>query len=166
MSNQEKSPAEQPDQGQQGSPLVTFGDEALNASIPPPPEEGAGARIREARLRPAYDLSIEALSRLCKEYDRQGQGITSTTLLRYEQGKVLPGAREIRVLCDALDVSSDWLLFGVENPMDITLSEGLALLRDVIEDRQSHLDPLRRRRGAIDMVRDEKIRLAKVPQKR
>lgn len=138
----------------------------LTPAESPPPEGEIGTRIREARLRPAYDLSIEALSRLCREYDRQGQGITATTLLRYEQGKVLPGAREIRVLCDALDVSADWLVFGVENPMDITLSEGLELLREVVEDRQNYNNPLRRRRGSIDMVRDEKIRFAKVPQKR
>lgn len=136
------------------------------ASGRPAPEEGIGARIRDARLRPVYDLSVEALSRLCKEFDDQGQGITPTTLLRYEQGKVLPGARELRVLCDALDVSADWLLFGAENPMGISLAEGLHLLAEVIEDRKSYNDPLRRIRGAIDLVREEKIRLAKVPQKR
>lgn len=130
------------------------------------PEHGIGDRIKEARQRPAYDLSVEALSRLCRESDGEGQGITPTTLLRYEQGKVFPGAREIRILCDALDVSADWLLFGVENPMGITLSEGLTLLAEVIEERQSYNDPLRRRRGSIDFIRSEKIRLAKVPQKR
>lgn len=131
-----------------------------------PPEHGIGDRIKEARQRPNYDLSVEALSRLCRESDGESQGIAPTTLLRYEQGKVLPGAREIRILCDALDVSADWLLFGVENPMGITLSEGLTLLAEVIEDRQNHNNPLHRRRGSIDFIRSEKIRLAKVPQKR
>lgn len=145
---------------------MTDNAETPKSALPPPPEDGIGERIKEARRRPAYDLSVEALSRLCRRSDAHGQGITSTTLLRYEQGKVLPGAREIRILCDTLDVSADWLLFGVENPMDVSLSEGLSILARVIGERQAYEDPLRRHRGSIDVVKGEQIRQAKVPQKR
>lgn len=130
------------------------------------PEDGIGERIREARQRPAYDLSVEALSRLCRAYDDEGQGITPTTLLRYEQGKVKPGARELRILCDALDLSADWLLFGAENPMGLSLAEGLVLLADLVEDRALYRNPMRRRRGGMDVIRAEKVSQAKVPQKR
>lgn len=141
-------------------------DKQPQQSNPLAPEEGIAARIKEARQRPGYDLSVEALSRLCKEFDGQGQGITATTLLRYEQGKVLPGARELRVLCDALDVSADWLLFGAENPMDVSLFEGLKVLAQLIHEKDTSENLMRRKRGNLDSVRAEKIRLAKVPQKR
>ena len=130
-----------------------------------PPEDGIGERIKSARQRPGYDLSVEALSRLCRECDAQSQGITASTLLRYEQGKVLPGAREIRILCNALDVSADWLLTGDENPMGLSLSEGLALLDRVIKDRRSQENPFYKERG-LDIVKAELIRKAKIPQKR
>ena len=42
--------------------------------------EGIAARIKVARQKPGYDLSVEALSRLSKKRDGQGQGITATTL--------------------------------------------------------------------------------------
>ena len=141
-------------------------DKQPQQSNPLAPEEGIGARIKEARQRPDYDLSVEALSRLCREFDPQGQGITPTTLLRYEQGKVMPGARELRVLCDALDVSADKLLFGMENPMDLSLSEGLRVLARLIADNEAKENPLRRKRGVPDTVKSEKIRLAKIPKKR
>lgn len=141
-------------------------DKQPQQSNPLAPEEGLATRIKEARQRSDYDLSVEALSRLCKECDGQGQGITATTLLRYEQGKVLPGAREIRVLCDALGVSADWLIFGVENPMGVSLSEGLRVLSQMIHDKDACENPLRPKRGELDVVKREKIMLAKVPQKR
>lgn len=144
---------------------MTDNSNSLNPTAFQPPEGGIGSRIKEARLRQAYDLSIEALSRLCKDCDGERQGITATTLLRYEQGKVLPGAREMRILCDALDVSADWLLFGFENPMDITFAEGFDLLRRLIDERQALTYP-RRRRGVIDVVKQDKIIQARVPQKR
>lgn len=44
------------------------------------------------------------------------KGLTPTMLARYEKGvnekPVLPGARELRILCGALNVSADWLLLG------------------------------------------------------
>jgi hypothetical protein len=85
--------------------------------IPQPelaPEKGIGKRIKEARERPENGLSVEALSRLCKLIDPVGQGISHQTLVKYEKGIVLPGSRELRILSDALAVSADWLIFGVE----------------------------------------------------
>jgi transcriptional regulator with XRE-family HTH domain len=81
----------------------------------PPPEDGIGNRIKSRRedLR----LNIEELARLTKEYDFAGKkGISPSTLRRYEYktGGFNPGAREICLLCDALDVSADWLVRGVK----------------------------------------------------
>jgi transcriptional regulator with XRE-family HTH domain len=73
------------------------------------PERAIGARI--AYCRDQLDgLSVEALSRYTKRFDRDG--ISRTTLARYEAGDFLPGARELRILVDALWVSPAWLLFG------------------------------------------------------
>jgi transcriptional regulator with XRE-family HTH domain len=75
------------------------------------PESLLGKRMAAARGH--YSLNIEALSRLTKAYDEaEGRGISPATLARYESGESAPGAREIRLLCVALDVSAQWLIFG------------------------------------------------------
>jgi transcriptional regulator with XRE-family HTH domain len=103
-------------------------------------EFSIGKRIKEARERPENGLSIEALSRMCKLIDPVERGIAQQTLVKYEKGVVLPGLRELRILSDALDVSTDWLIFGAErgdkgNPvitMDAALLELAAILRERI----------------------------------
>lgn len=74
------------------------------------PESRMPERLRVARTQ--LGLSIEALSRLCKDYDRTGNGVSPPSISRYEAGDSLPGARELRILCDALDVPPAWLLYG------------------------------------------------------
>lgn len=75
-----------------------------------PPESLLGERTRYARND--LKLKIEALSRLTKEYDSQGNGLSPTSIARYESGESLPGIREFRILCEALDVPMAWLLYG------------------------------------------------------
>ena len=41
-------------------------------------------------------------------------GISKSSLTRYEKGDRLPGASELRALCDALEVSPEYLLYGDE----------------------------------------------------
>jgi len=38
----------------------------------------------------------------------------------YKEGGSNPGAREICLLCDALDVSADWLVRGIEAKSEVT----------------------------------------------
>lgn len=73
------------------------------------PEKGIGKRIAYCRGQ-LDNLSVEALARYTKNFD--SSGISRTTILRYESGDNIPGAREIRILCDALWVPAEWLLFG------------------------------------------------------
>lgn len=75
-----------------------------------PPESLFGARLKYARDE--LKLNIEGLARLTKEFDAQGQGISPTSISRYETAGNLPGLREFRILCDALDVPPQWLLYG------------------------------------------------------
>lgn len=74
-----------------------------------PAESGIGARIAYCRGQ-LNNLPIEALARYTKYFD--ADGISRQSLLRYEAGESMPGAREMRILCDALWVPAGWLLFG------------------------------------------------------
>ena len=79
--------------------------------IASPPESGFGARVKAARTH--YRLNVEALSRLTKAYDElDSRGVSGAAISRYEGGDALPGAREFRLIADALGLSADWLLFG------------------------------------------------------
>lgn len=80
-----------------------------------PPEASIGDRIKEARKN--LGISVEQLSDLTSRFDHEaryadGSGISIPSLYRYEKGDRLPGAREMRLLCEALKVSPNWLLLG------------------------------------------------------
>lgn len=79
-----------------------------------PPENRIGERIRLKRAEIAGGLTVEDLSKICKEFDPEGKGISRLALSRYEAGKFIPGARELRILCEALGVSPNWLLLGTD----------------------------------------------------
>jgi transcriptional regulator with XRE-family HTH domain len=97
--------------------VVEFIPEPMQAPPGQPPESLLGKRV--ARARAHFVLNVEALSRLTKLYDDQGRGVSPASLARYESGDASPGAREIRLLCDALGVQAQWLIFGdVGSPGD------------------------------------------------
>ena len=76
-----------------------------------PAESRLGERIKYARDN--LGLSVEALSRLTKNFDQSDQvGIPASTLMRYEKGDTYPTARELRLLCDALYLPPRWVLYG------------------------------------------------------
>ena len=87
--------------------LVPMGPSVVGAA----PEAGIGDRLKYGRGE--LSLSVEALARLTKRYDRhESKGVSPSSLLRYESGDSLPGARELRLLCEALAVPPQWLLLG------------------------------------------------------
>jgi transcriptional regulator with XRE-family HTH domain len=76
-----------------------------------PPESRFGDRVKDVRLQ--LDLSVEALSRLTKRYDKADQkGISAPTLGRYEANETTPSLRELRLIAEALDVPVQWLVDG------------------------------------------------------
>jgi len=77
-----------------------------------PPESKIGERISHCRR--SLGLSVEALARLTKKYD--AGGVSRTSILRYESGPQSPGARELRILSEALHAPVHWLLFGTKDP--------------------------------------------------
>lgn len=54
------------------------------------------------------------------------------SIIRYEAGDSLPGARELRILCNALWVSPTWLLTGYVDAKDKEQSDIESALRDFI----------------------------------
>ena len=76
----------------------------------PVPEDEIGDRIKEAREGRGWTQQV--LSTRTRLADPNGEGISRTVLVGYEAGKTRPGAREIRLLSDALNVTPNWLLLG------------------------------------------------------
>jgi len=107
------------------------------------PESRLGERVRYARND--LNLSVEALSRLTKEYDLQGLGLSPTSIARYESGESLPGIREFRILCAALEIPLAWLLYGdvsgdESNKPQLTEAERIVLvgLRAMMIESKTH----------------------------
>lgn len=89
------------------------------------PESLLPQRIRHARN--SLVLSVEALSRLTKEYDSGGSGLSPTSISRYESGDALPGLREFRLIAESLEVPITWLLYGAIEKEKNQLSEAESL---------------------------------------
>lgn len=129
-----------------------------------PPENGIGERIRLKRAEIAGGLTVEDLSRVCKEFDPEGQGVSRAALFRYESGKILPGARELRILCEALAVSPNWLLLGTDlERWTETTSVMVAALDAWVRERahRGELDDMLSGRGGNDgLLRIQRIQKA------
>lgn len=100
-----------PDQQNENATVKTVRLIGMPADGPTPTPEGRlGERLKYARAQ--LELNIDALSRLTEEYDSNRKGVSPTSISRYESGENLPGTFEFRLLCDALDVPAQWLLYG------------------------------------------------------
>lgn len=73
--------------------------------------------IELKRARDAKGLSHSELNRLT--------GISRAVLYGYEVGRTKPGAREIKLLCEALEITPNRLIFGADEPFK---PSGLSLL--------------------------------------
>jgi transcriptional regulator with XRE-family HTH domain len=129
----------------------------------PAAEDLIGDRIKAKRQR--LGMNFEQLARLCKDYDEPTkEGISPTSLLRYESGKFKPGARELRILCAALDVSANWLLLGEGDGdsgrlVPITFDEGMDVLKSLVFERFYEHNFMRK--PGWDINRDDRIARAK-----
>lgn len=93
------------------APVKTVRLIAMPAEGPTPTPEGRfGERLKYARGQ--LGLTIDAFGRLTAEYDSNRKGVSATSISRYESGENLPGTLEFRLICDALDVPPQWLLYG------------------------------------------------------
>src|SRR3546814_4572571 len=82
--------------------------------INPLPDDGIGLRIKSARE-----------ARKLSQIDMHNRtGLSRTVLINYEAGRHKPSAREIKLICDALEISPNYLIYGTEEPHK--KKEGLA----------------------------------------
>ena len=87
--------------------------------------------------RQGRDLTLEQLSRLTKEIDPLGAGISRVALSRYENGSSLPGLRELRLLSFAFRRSLSHLVYG--EPTDPMSSYRIELEMRIMEVVNNHL---------------------------
>jgi transcriptional regulator with XRE-family HTH domain len=78
----------------------------------PSPDDAIGTRIREKRDE--RQLNVSQLAERTKEVSPDGKGLSRAVIAGYENGSYKPGTRELRILCSALEVSPNWLVFGRE----------------------------------------------------
>ncbi|MGD9786315.1 MAG: helix-turn-helix domain-containing protein [Sulfuricellaceae bacterium] len=111
--------------------------------FPGTPESGIGARIAYCRGQ-LDNLSVEALARYTKKFDQDG--ISRASIIRYESGDSLPGARELRVLSEALWVPVGWLLLGKVDTESTTEDERalLRMMKKVFGSSDPELDRMLR----------------------
>lgn len=84
-------------------------------SLPESVEDGIGIRLKSAR---------EA-KRLSQRDLHNRTGLSRTVLINYEAGRHKPGTRELRLLCDALEISPTYLIYGTEElrPKSLSLAD-------------------------------------------
>lgn len=80
------------------------------------PEADLGRRLQETRE--SMRLTQGDLAELTKGLDADEKGISRAVVSLYESGTNRPSPREIRLLCEALKVSPNYLIYGDEHPFD------------------------------------------------
>jgi transcriptional regulator with XRE-family HTH domain len=89
--------------------------------------------LKSSRQR--HELTLEQLSRLTKEIDPSGVGISRVALSRYENGSSLPGLRELRLLSFALRRPLSLLAYGeFTDPMSSYRIELEMRIMEVVND--------------------------------
>jgi transcriptional regulator with XRE-family HTH domain len=92
------------------------------------PEDDLGARLQETRE--SMRLTQGELSTLTASLDSDEKGISRAVISLYESGKNRPSPKELRLLCEALKVTPNYLIYGDEHPFDTTRDyERLGTLR-------------------------------------
>lgn len=78
------------------------------------PEDDLGQRIQENRK--AKNLTQGELADLTRSLDSEEKGISRAVLSLYESGTNRPAPREIRLLCEALSITPNYLIYGDDAP--------------------------------------------------
>lgn len=70
------------------------------------------------RARQVRNLTLDALSRLTKLVDPNGEGVSRVSLSRYENGTNAPGLRELKILSQSLKFPLSLFVYGdSQDPM-------------------------------------------------
>jgi len=82
-------------------------------NLPPSADDDVSGRLKLARDNRGFTQI--AVANRTKMVDPEKKGVSRTAIVGYEQGTSKPGLREIRLLCEVLKVSPNWLIFGTED---------------------------------------------------
>lgn len=80
------------------------------------PEEKLGARLQETRE--SMRMTQGDLAVLTASLDAEEKGISRAVISLYEKGKNRPSPREMRLLCEALKITPNYLIYGDEHPFE------------------------------------------------
>lgn len=92
----------------------------------PNDEQGVSDRLKTAREERGFTQGVVATR--TKMVDPEKKGISRTAIIGYEQGSSRPGLREIKLLCEVLLITPNWLIYGTESA-GIASQPSLDLLR-------------------------------------
>jgi transcriptional regulator with XRE-family HTH domain len=84
------------------------------------PENDLGKRVEFQRRAKA--LTQEQLAELTQKADQSGKGLSRSVISLYELGINRPGIKEVRLLCESLQVSPSYLIYGDEHPFEEKIS--------------------------------------------
>lgn len=79
----------------------------------PGSDQAVSSRLKIAREDRAFTQG--ALANRTKMVDPEEKGISRTAIIGYEQGASKPGLREIKLLCEVLRITPNWLIYGTES---------------------------------------------------
>jgi transcriptional regulator with XRE-family HTH domain len=89
--------------------------------LPTKPEDQLGARLQAAREDTR--LTQGELSELTRSLDSDDKGVSRAVISLYEAGTNRPSPREIRLLCEALRVTPNFLIYGDDDPFSALLDQ-------------------------------------------
>ncbi len=104
---------------------------APTTPAPPPTQDEFASRLADRRRQLFPNLT--AFARHTVAIDPDGKGISRSALLEYERGTYRPGTRELKIICSALRVTPNMLIYGTEQPFG-TISASITALNKSTSD--------------------------------
>lgn len=100
------------------SPRVVSTKPHQSGRINRPPEDRLGLRIKESRE--SKRMTQGELAQLTTSLDSDDVGVSRAVISMYESGKNRPSPKELRLLCEALQITPNYLIYGDEEPFHTT----------------------------------------------
>jgi transcriptional regulator with XRE-family HTH domain len=86
------------------------------------PEDELGSRLQAAREERRWTQG--ELAELTRSLDGDDKGVSRAVISLYEAGTNRPSPREIRLLCEALRITPNFLIYGDDDPFNALAEEG------------------------------------------
>ncbi|GCL66372.1 helix-turn-helix domain-containing protein [Pseudaquabacterium pictum] len=85
------------------------------------PEDQLGVRLQQAREEHRWTQG--ELAELTRSLDPDEKGVSRAVVSLYEAGTNRPSPREIRLLCEALRITPNFLIYGDDDPFSALIEE-------------------------------------------